>query len=518
MKREDVITKINSDNTWDVLVIGGGATGLGIALEACTRGYNTLLVEQSDFAKSTSSKSTKLVHGGVRYLAQGNVMLVREASIERGLLYKNAPHLVKNLKFIIPIYTRWNKLKYTIGLKMYDWISGTLSFGSSVFISRSEVIKTLPNLNSKKLRGGVVYHDGQFDDARLAINIAQTIFDKGGFAINYMQVKALVKQNGVMCGVIVTDTESGKIFNIKANVIVNATGVFTDDIMRMDVPKLKNNISISQGIHIVLDKKFFPGENALMIPKTSDGRVLFIVPWHNKLIVGTTDTPVPIALLEPVALQTEIKFILQTVASYLTITPTSKDVFSIFAGLRPLAAPTEKNNDTKEISRSHKIMVSKSKLFTIIGGKWTTYRKMGEDMVDRIEREFQWETTSSITASLSLHGHLKQSALNDQLYFYGSDEPAIKTLIEDTGGSLISEKLNIYKAQVLWAVREEMARTPEDVVSRRTRALLLDAKESIRIVPLIAKVMAEEMHKDEKWIDIEIKKFNEVAKNYVMGV
>lgn len=516
MKREDVISKINTGGIWDILVIGGGATGLGIALEACTRGYSTLLVEQSDFAKSTSSKSTKLVHGGVRYLAQGNVKLVREASIERGLLHKNAPHLVKNLKFIIPIYSWLDRIKYTIGLKLYDWISGSLSLGRSVFISRNEVIKDVPNINPKNLKGGVSYYDGQFDDARLAINIAQTIFENGGYAINYMQVKSLLKENGIVCGAIMNDKESGKEFNIKAKAVVNATGVFADDILLMDEPKAKKNISVSQGVHVVLDKKFLPGNNAIMIPKTSDGRVLFILPWHNKLIVGTTDTPVQTASLEPVPLETEINFILQTVAAYLTLAPERKDVLSVFAGLRPLAAPKEKNNDTKEISRSHKIIVSPSKLFTILGGKWTTYRKMGEDMVDKIETEFKWEHTSSVTASLPIHGYSKQVSSRDPLYYYGSDEEAIKKLFTETGDDWISEKLNIHKAQVLWAVREEMARTVEDVISRRTRALLLNAKESIRIAPMIAKVMAAEMNKDETWIAGEIKKFNEVAGNYMI--
>ncbi|MEP6582957.1 MAG: FAD-dependent oxidoreductase, partial [Ginsengibacter sp.] len=262
MNREDVIAKINEEQTWDILVIGGGATGLGIALEACTRGYSTLLVEQSDFAKSTSSKSTKLVHGGVRYLAQGNLKLVREASVERGLLYKNAPHLVKNLRFIIPVYTRWSRLKYTIGLKLYDWISGSLSLGSSVFINRKEVIKSLPTIKSKKLRGGVLYHDGQFDDARLAINIAQTIFDNKGFAINYMQVKGIARENGQVCSAAVKDEISSKEFIIRAKAIVNATGIFVDDIIEMDDSKAEKNIAFSQGTHIVIDRKFLQSDDA----------------------------------------------------------------------------------------------------------------------------------------------------------------------------------------------------------------------------------------------------------------
>ena len=316
MNREEALAKIRNTDIWDVVIIGGGASGLGIGAESCSRGYATLLVEQSDFAKSTSSKSTKLVHGGVRYLAQGNISLVREATVERGLLTKNAPHLVKNQTFIIPVYNWWSRLKYTMGLKLYDWISGRLSLGSSVFISRKEVLKKLPGVISKNLFGGVLYHDGQFDDARLAINLAQTIFDNGGYAINYVKVIDLIKDKGKVCGVIVLDIESNEQYAIKAKVVINATGVFVDDILQMDAPGIKKNIAASQGIHLVLDKKFFPGDNALMIPETSDGRVLFIVPWHNKLLIGTTDTPVKNISLEPVALETEIRFILQTAGLY----------------------------------------------------------------------------------------------------------------------------------------------------------------------------------------------------------
>src|SRR5258708_25913232 len=333
MKREAVITKITTQTSWDVLVIGGGATGLGIALEACTRGYSTLLVEQSDFAKSTSGKSTKIVHGGVRYLAQGNISLVREASIERGLLTKNAPHLVKNQTFIIPVYNKWSRLKYTMGLKLYDWISGHLSLGSSVFISRKKVLEKLPGIISKNLVGGVLYHDGQFDDARLAINLAQTIFDNNGYAVNYIKVIDLIKEEGKVCGVIVSDTENNEQYIIKSKAAINATGVFVDDILQMDKPGAKKNIVVSQGVHLVLDRKFFPGNDAMMIPETSDGRVLFIVPWHNKLLMGTTDTPVKNISLEPIAFETEIQFILQTAGLYLTDTPTRKNVQSGFHAL-----------------------------------------------------------------------------------------------------------------------------------------------------------------------------------------
>ncbi len=515
MNREDAIRKIKEQKAWDVLVIGGGATGLGIALEACTRGYSTLLIEQSDFAKSTSSKSTKLVHGGVRYLAQGNVKLVREASVERGLLYKNAPHLVKNLRFIIPVYSRWSRLKYTIGLKLYDWISGSLSLGSSVFISREEVIKHLPTINQKKLRGGVLYHDGQFDDARLAVNLAQTIFDHGGVAINYMKAKSLLKENETVSGVLAAGAESGEEHNITARTVVNATGVFADSVIEMDTPGTNKRIAVSQGVHIVLDKKFLPADDAIMIPKTADGRVLFIVPWHNKLIAGTTDTPVKNITLEPVASEAEIEFILKTAGLYLVNKPTRKDVLSVFAGLRPLAALNEKSNDTKEISRSHKIIISSSGLFTMIGGKWTTYRKMGEDMVDSIEKQLGLKSTPSVTPKLSIHGYSTDAPGSDSLYFYGSDEAAIHDLIKSKNEKSISPKFDFFIAQVLWAVRKEMARTVEDVLSRRTRTLFLDAKESMRMAPAVAKIMAEEIGRDEKWIQNEIDQFYKIARNYL---
>ena len=515
MNREDTTAKMKCTDKWDVVVIGGGASGLGIAVESASRGYATLLVEQSDFAKSTSSKSTKLVHGGVRYLAQGNIGLVREASIERGLLSRNAPHLVKNQTFIIPVYNWWSRLKYTMGLKLYDWISGHLSLGPSVFIPRKKVMEKLPGIISKNLAGGVLYHDGQFDDARLAINLAQTVFDNGGYAINYMKVIGLIKEQEKICGVIVFDTESNEHLSVKSKVVINATGVFVDEILQMDKPGSRKNIAASQGIHLVLDKKFFPGEDAMMIPETSDGRVLFIVPWHNKLLMGTTDTPVKDISLEPVALEKEIQFILETAGKYLTVTPTRKDVLSVFAGLRPLAATTE-GGETKEISRSHKIMISGSGLFSIIGGKWTTYRKMGEDMIDRVEQQLKWTHVPSTTSSLHIHGYTTESSSGDPLYYYGSDEIFIREIIEEKRNEWISEKLLIKNAQVIWAIQHEMARTVEDVLSRRTRALLLDARESIRVASLVAKTMAFEMNKDENWINSQVEMFQSVAANYML--
>jgi glycerol-3-phosphate dehydrogenase len=503
-------------DSWDLVVIGGGATGLGIALDAVSRGYKTLLVEQADFAKGTSSRSTKLVHGGVRYLAQGDVRLVREASIERGILHRNAPHLVKDQTFIVPVYSFFDSLKYTIGLKLYDWIAGKLGLGPSVFISRRKVLEKSPGIKAKGLKGGVLYHDGQFDDARLAINLVQSIWENGGYAINYMKVTGLFKDAAQhTSGVRVTDTESGQAYRFNAKAVVNATGVFVDDILQMDKPGKAKSICVSQGVHLVLDRKFYPSEHALMIPETSDGRVLFAVPWHNNLVVGTTDTPVEEASLEPQALEKEIDFILETAGGYFTTRPQRSDILSIFAGQRPLAAPEKNDQKTKEISRSHKIIVSGSGLFTILGGKWTTYRKMGEDMVNRIEKELHWPNKKNTTAHLHIHGYAGNTNWADPLYFYGSDAAAIRSRMNGAAHEWISEKLKIHAMQVVWAVENEMARTVEDVLARRTRALLLDANESRRIAPQVATIMATVLGKDEAWKQSQLAAFDALARQYM---
>ena len=516
--REGELAKATDPGTiWDILIIGGGATGLGISLDAVSRGYKTLLVEGADFAKGTSSRSTKLVHGGVRYLAQGDLRLVREASIERGLLCRNAPHLVKNQTFIIPIYNFWDRLKYTAGLKLYDWISGRLTLGASHFISREKTLEALPGIREGGLQGGVLYHDGQFDDSRLAINLVQSILEKGGCAVNYTRVTGLLKDDsGNIAGARIKDMESGKQYRVSAKAVVNATGVFVDDILQMDNGQATKSICVSQGVHLVLDKSFYPSDHALMIPETSDGRVLFAVPWHDKVVLGTTDTPVEEASLEPQALEKEIDFILETASGYLAGKPTRKDVLSVFAGLRPLAAPKQGEQKTKEISRSHKIIVSPSGLYTILGGKWTTFRKMGEDMVNSIEKKLGWKHRQPQTATMAIHGAEGNINWSDPFYFYGSDARLLKAGMNGSAGKWISEKLRIHKQQVIWAIEHEMARNVEDVLSRRTRALLLDARESIRIAPEVARIMATAMGKDETWVQHETEAFTKLANRYIL--
>lgn len=501
---------------WDIVVIGGGATGLGTAVDAASRGYKTLLLEQHDFAKGTSSRSTKLVHGGVRYLQQGDLSLVIEALHERGLLMKNAPHLVSNQSFIVPNYEWWNGPFYGVGLKVYDLLAGKLGLGPSKILSREETLERIPTLEPEGLRGGVIYYDGQFDDARLAINLAQTVVDEGGYPINYMKVTELMKSNGLIDGVRALDMETGKQHEINARVVVNATGIFVDSIIQMDIPGKVPMIQPSQGVHLVLDKEFLPGDSAIMVPHTEDGRVLFAVPWHDKVVVGTTDTPVEESELEPRPLQEEVEFILRHAAKYLTKDPALTDVQSTFAGLRPLvnASPTK---NTAEISRSHYLQVSQSGLVTIAGGKWTTYRKMAEETIDKAVLVAGLDTRKCVTRKLRIHGWLKNTNSEDSLHVYGSDNVHVRSLIDEhpEWDEPLHPRLTNIKAEVVWAVRNEMARTVEDVLSRRTRALILDTKASIEAAPVVARLMASELGKDEQWQREQTTNYKKLASGYL---
>ncbi|WP_428329873.1 glycerol-3-phosphate dehydrogenase/oxidase [Mucilaginibacter sp.] len=519
-ERNKIAAAINNpEKIWDVIIIGGGATGLGAAVDAASRGYQTLLLEQADFAKGTSSRSTKLVHGGVRYLAQGDIALVREALYERGLLLKNAAHLVKNESFIIPNYEWWGGAYYTIGLSIYDLLAGKLGFGRAKHISKKQVISKLSTIQQKGLYGGVVYHDGQFDDARLAINLVQTGLEQGATILNYFKVVNLNKNTAAkITGVIATDIETGITYTLKGKTVINATGVFVDDILNMDKPERKPMVRPSQGVHLVLSRSFMPGEDALMIPKTDDGRVLFAVPWHDKLVVGTTDTPINEHSLEPVALQEEIDFIMRTATKYLTKAPTAKDVLSVFAGLRPLAAPESGSSKTKEISRSHKLIVSDSGLITIIGGKWTTYRRMGEDTIDKAITVGGLVPKANKTKTLTIHGSKTDVDRNDHLYVYGSDQAALLALSNENAEwkEKLHTRLPYIKAEVIWAVRNEMARNIEDVLARRVRALFLDARAAIDMAPAVAKLLAAELNKDTLWEKEQVAAFTKLAQSYLL--
>lgn len=517
MNRKSVIKKIRKEKEWDVVIIGGGSTGLGCAVDSASRGYKTLLLEQADFAKGTSSRSTKLVHGGVRYLQQGDISMVFEALHERGLMFKNAPHLVSNQSFIIPAYDFWGGPFYTVGLKVYDMMAGKLGLGPSKHLSLEETIEAIPTVEREGLRGGVIYQDGQFDDARMAISLAQTAVDYGGTVLNYCKVNALVKEGELISGVRATDTETGEEFEIQSKVVINATGVFADEVIQMDEPGKPNMITPSQGIHLVLDKDFLPNKSAIMVPHTSDGRVMFAVPWHNHVVVGTTDTLIENHSLEPVALETEVDFVLETAGHYLTKQPTRTDVLSVFAGLRPLAKPEGEGKATKEISRGHKILISVSGLVTIIGGKWTTYRKMAEDTIDKAAMLGGFPERNCITTHMPVHGfRMDIDPHTDPLSVYGIHKEDIIALgdEDESLAGFLSEKLNIRKSQVAWAVRKEMARTLEDVLARRTRALFLDARESMLIARQTAGIMAKELKKDEEWIENQLSLFKQIARNY----
>lgn len=518
MTREDIMARIESERKrWDIVVIGGGATGLGTAVESASRGYRTLLLEQHDFAKGTSSRSTKLVHGGVRYLQQGNISLVTEALRERGLLKQNAPHLVLNRSFVVPNYDWWHGPLYGVGLKVYDLLAGKLGLGPSKFISREETIERIPNVEPDGLRGGVIYHDGQFDDSRLAVNLAQTVHELGGLAVNYMAVTALLKSGGMISGVVAVDRETEREYEISARVVVNATGVFADQIRRFDEPRVSRILAISQGVHIVLGKEFLPGDSAIMVPQTEDGRVLFAVPWHNCVLVGTTDTPVRSASLEPKPLEEEVEFILRHAAKYMAKDPTRADVKSVFAGLRPLAR-SDRKKKTSEISRDHVLVVSDSGLVTITGGKWTTYRKMGQDAVDQATLVAGLDERPSTTESLRIHGGTADLERDDNLNVYGSDSELIERLISERPyfGELIHPALPYLKGEVIWHVRQEMARNVEDVLARRTRALLLNAKASIEMAPVVAKLMAEELGRGKDWEAGQLSAYAKLACNYML--
>ena len=510
--RQDLIAKLRQSDEWDFIVIGGGATGLGTAVEAATRGYRTLLLEKYDFAKGTSSRSTKLVHGGVRYLAQGNIALVREALHERGLLRRNAPHLVHDLTFVVPGYAWWSQLFYGAGLKLYDLLSGRLSLGHSRFLSEQDTLQRIPTLKTDGLRGGVAYHDGQFDDARLAITLLQTLLDYNGVALNYLPVIGLLKQGERVTGVRTRDAETGETFELKGNVVVNATGVFVDDVRRMDDPTASAMLSPSQGVHIVVDKRFLPSDSAMMIPKTEDGRVLFAVPWHGKVVIGTTDTPVEHTSYEPRPLKEEIDFILRTAAQYLTPTLSRQDVLSVFVGQRPLVK-AEETESTAALSREHVIRISASGLLTITGGKWTTYRKMGEDVVDQAIQLVHLSLRPSITSNLHLHGWT-QTPSAEPLNVYGSDAASIQDL--PGANTLLHPRLPYLEAEVRWAARYELARTVEDVLARRTRSLLLDAIASMEAAPRVTAILAEELRLDKAWQQQQIEAYHSLAVGYLL--
>jgi glycerol-3-phosphate dehydrogenase len=498
---------------WDLVVIGGGATGLGIAVDAASRGHTVALFEQNDFGKGTSSRSTKLVHGGVRYLKQGNVPLVMEALRERGILRQNAPHLVSDLPFVVPNYKWWEAPFYGVGMRVYDVLAGKYGFGHSKNLTVEETIERLPTIETEGLRGGVVYHDGQFDDARLLVHLAMTAAEQGAALVNYCPVVDLLKDgDGFTTGVRVRDAETCQEIDVPAHVVVNATGAFTDGVRRMDDPAARPIIRPSQGVHIVLDRDFLPGSNAIMVPETDDGRVLFAIPWHERVLVGTTDTPIDDVELEPRALKEEVDFLVEHAARYLTRDPTIADIKSVFVGIRPLVAEAEAG-ETAEISREHAVRISDSGLLTIAGGKWTTYRKMAQDVVDYSETLGDLTSRPCVTEELQIHGWHQHADRHGRLAVYGSDAVEIEEMIAGDGDLAegVHPALDLTRAEIVWACREEMARTVDDVLARRSRSLILDARASREAARAVAEVMRPELEQDDAWVSREVEAFEAIA-------
>ncbi len=510
----------NRTQPWDVLVIGGGATGAGIAVDAASRGFATLLLEREDFAKGTSSRSTKLVHGGVRYLEQGNISLVMEALKERGLLRRNAPHLVHDVPFIVPNYAWWETPFYGIGMKVYDMLAGKYGFGKSRVLSRDETLAQLPTLKQDGLRGGVVYHDGQFDDARLLIHLIHTAADHGATALNYFPVTGLTKDDaGLITGVTASDSETAESFSVPARAVINATGIFTDEIRRLDSPDAETMIAPSQGIHLVLDRSFLRGDTAVMVPHTSDGRVLFAIPWHNHTVVGTTDTPIDHPSYEPRPFEQEIDFVLETAGQYLHHPPMRADVLSVYVGIRPLVKASSSNSTkTSALSRDHTIHIDPSGLLTIVGGKWTTYRHMAEDALNHAITLGDLEDRPCITQTLRIHGYQEGIEAGDDLWVYGSDAAKIRALTaaDPELARQLHPELPILAAEVVFAAREELARTVEDVLARRTRALFLNAPAAIAMAPAVAELLAAELKQTSSWTQSQIAAFTQLAAQYTL--
>ncbi len=516
--RNQILTELGSSTQpWDVLVIGGGATGLGAAVEAASRGYRTLLVERSDFAKETSSRSTKLVHGGVRYLQQMNLTLVLDALRERGHMLRNAPHLVHDLSFVVPAYSYFSLPYYGMGLKVYERLSGKLSFGRSELLSRETTLELLPGVTENHLRGGILYHDGQFDDARYAITLLRTLEDLGGLAINYVAAIGLIERGGKIAGVRVRDCEEDTVFDLEAKAVINACGVHAEDILALDGRPRGSLLAISQGSHFVLPRSFLPGETALMIPKTSDGRVLFAIPWHGALVVGTTDVPVNTTSPEPRALPEEKRFLSETIARYFGHAPRPREILSVWSGLRPLVR--HGNAKTSKLSRDHTILVAPSGLITVTGGKWTTYRRMGQDTIDRAEQVAALPQRASNTLDLKLHGWIPQSGSANSAWesVYGSDLPALRALSDQNPclDTPLHPRLPFKLREVVWAARYEMARSVEDVLARRTRALFLDARAAIEAAPTVANLLTQELDHCDGWKENDLAKFLETAKGYL---
>ncbi|CAJ0729940.1 MULTISPECIES: glycerol-3-phosphate dehydrogenase/oxidase [Ralstonia] len=521
--RAQLLREIDQTPVWDVVVIGGGATGLGTAVDAAARGYRTLLVEARDFAKGTSSKATKLVHGGVRYLAQGNISLVREALRERGLLARNAPHVVGKLGFVVPAYRRRDKPFYGAGLKLYDWLAGSLNLSPSRELGIAETQALLPTLTNtlqdRPLRGAMLYYDGQFDDARLAISLMRTVFDLGGIALNNAAVRAIhadtATRQHTLC---IEDVETGSQFNVRSRCVINATGVWVDSIRAMVEPAVQPIVAPSQGVHLTLPARFLQSDHAILVPRTDDGRVLFVVPWHGHTIIGTTDTPRADMPFDPNASEQDVDFILRTAARYLSTPPTRSDVLSVWAGLRPLVKRDTKAA-TSSLSREHTLESHPDGMITVTGGKWTTYRRMAEEVIDLAISTGLLPAAPCRTETLALHGAKPADGAANEISrtgsaarCYGSDAASIAHL--PGADRVLIPASGLTEAHVRYAAQAELARSVEDVLARRNRALFLDARAACDAAPEVARILAEELNHDTHWQAREVAAFTTFASGW----
>lgn len=508
-QRSELLARLEASPLVDLIIIGGGATGLGVALDAALRGLSVVLLEAHDFAKGTSSRATKLVHGGVRYLGQGNLSLVREALHERTTLLRNAPHLAGKLPFIMPAYSCWEKPFYGAGLGLYDALAGSDRLGKTQFLSSSELLRHLPGVRQDRLKGGVRYWDGQFDDARLALALARTAAKQGALLINYCPVDELIHEQGRVAGVRCHDAESDRSYTVHAKAVINASGVWVDRIRELDSQgatyQPEKMVTASQGVHLVVDQDFLPGNHALLVPRTRDKRVLFAVPWLGKVILGTTDTVRDDVPTEPVATEQEIDFILTEAGRYLERAPTRSDVRSIWAGLRPLVRrPRNESSRSSSYSREHTVQVSPTGLLTVTGGKWTTYRSMAEDVLGHcVDKGLLPSLPASRTAHFPLIGAWTDLSIERSfvsvpgMASYGAEAPWLAAL-----GSLEDDVApGLSPAMIRFAVRFEYARTVEDVLARRSRLLFLDAKLAERVAEPVADIMTHELGHDPKLDD-----------------
>ena len=518
--RRDLLAHLAQPTRYDVAVIGGGATGLGVALDAAARGLRVVLLESHDFAKGTSSRATKLVHGGVRYLAQGNVALVREALHERTTLLHNAPHLAQPLAFVMPTYALWEAPFYGLGLKMYDALAGKAGLGATQWLSREQTLQLLPTAAPAGLKGGVKYWDGQFDDARLALALARSAAAHGALLVNYCPVSDLLHDQGRVVGLRCQDIESGRSFDVRAGCVINATGVWVDALRQQDGLALGRNVkpmvAPSQGVHVVVDREFLPSDHALMVPKTRDGRVLFGVPWLGQVILGTTDSPRHDLAREPEPFEHEVDFILGESARYLRRAPTRADVRSRWVGLRPLVKPpSDEGDNTKRLSREHTVIVSRSGLVTVTGGKWTTYRAMAEDVLEKcFEKRLLPRSAHGVTQNLALVGaqawHSGQPRICDApgWHSYGADAAWAQSL----PGAKRELTAGLSEAMVRFAARYEYARTVEDVLARRSRLLFLDARRASAVAAQVGQILQEETGQAA-----QVGAFEQLANSYLLA-